>query len=61
MGETFNRFMMIALTREQRARIIRQDARHETEFVKQCTEDALASDALDRPKDFDKEDDDFQF
>jgi hypothetical protein len=61
MGETWNRFMMINLTREQRARIIRQDARHETEFVKQCTEDALASDALDRPKDFDKEDLDFSF
>jgi len=53
--------MMWNLPREQRARIIRQDARHETAFVRKCTEDALATDPLDAPKDFDKEDNDFQF
>ena len=57
----WNKYMMWNLPREQRARIIRQDARHETAFVRECTEDALATDPLDAPKDFDKEDNDFQF
>jgi len=57
----WNKYMLRALTREQRARIIRQDARNETEVVRQCAEDAVASDAVDTPKHFDKEDLDFQF
>jgi len=53
--------MLYNLPREQRARIIRQDARHESAFVRQCTEDALATDGLDKPQDFDDTDDSFEF
>lgn len=37
------------------------DARNESAFVRKCTEDALATDELDKPQDFDKIDDEYQF
>jgi hypothetical protein len=57
----WQKYWLWSLPREQRAEIIRQDARHESAFVRQCTEDALATDSLDKPKDFDDTDDSFNF
>ena len=57
----WNRYMLRALPRHERARIILRDVRNELDFTKDCTNIALESDALDKPKDFDTEDDDFNF
>ena len=53
--------MFYALPRATRAQMVLQDARHESEFIKKVTSIALESDNLDKPKEFDKEDDDFNF
>ena len=60
MGE-WNKYMLRALPRQQRAWIILEDCKGELDFVRECTKIALESDALDKPKDFDSEDDSFEF
>jgi len=57
----WNRYMFYALPRATRAQMVLRDARRESEFIKKVTSIALESDNLDKPKEFDKEDDDFNF
>jgi len=56
-----NKYSFFRLPRSTRHWIILKDVKGELDFTKKMTEIALASDALDRPKDFDEIDDDFQF
>ena len=42
-------------------RFITQDSKKEIAFVQECTKLALDSDDLEQPKEFDSEDNDFQF
>jgi hypothetical protein len=60
MGE-FNKFMLWNMERSKRAWLITKDAKFENQFVKNCTKLALETDKLDTPKDFDKQDQDFEF
>ena len=53
--------MFYALPKATRAQMVLRDARHESEFIKKVTSIALEGDRLDKPKEFDKEDDDFNF
>jgi len=57
----WNRFMLRALPRHKRAWLITQDSKKEIAFVQECTKLALDSDDLEQTKEFDSEDDDFQF
>jgi hypothetical protein len=41
--------------------MISNDAKNEVAFVRECTKLALETDKLDKPKDFDKQDQDFEF
>ena len=61
MGETWSKYMLRALPRQQRAWIILEDSQKEVAFVRECTKIALSTDPLDKPKDFDSEDDSFEF
>jgi hypothetical protein len=56
-----NKYSFFQLPRSTRHWIILKDAKREIDFAKEVTKIALESDALDRPKDFDKEDLDFSF
>jgi len=49
------------MSRDKRAWLITKDAKFENQFVKNCTKLALETDKLDTPKDFDKQDQDFEF
>jgi hypothetical protein len=60
MGE-FNKFALWGMSRDKRAWLITKDAKFENQFVKNCTKLALETDKLDTPKDFDKQDQDFEF
>ncbi len=53
--------MLRALPRHKRAWLITQDSKKEIAFVQECTKLALDSDDLEQPKEFDSEDNDFQF
>jgi hypothetical protein len=59
--EGWNRYWLRSLPRHERARIIMADSRNELAFVQECTKNALEADELDKPKEFDKEDEDFDF
>jgi len=59
--EGWNKYMLRSLPRHKRAWIITQDAKNELAFVRECTKNALETDALDKPKEFDDEDSEFQF
>ena len=61
MSKEWNKYWLRSLPRHERARIIMADVRFEVAFVKTCTKIALESDALDKPKGFDDEDDNFDF
>jgi len=56
-----NKYSFFNLPRSTRHWIILKDVKGELDFTKKVTKIALESDALDKPKDFDKEDDDFSF
>ena len=60
MGE-WPKYQLWNMPRHTRAWLITKDAQNESEFVRNCTKLALETDKQDKPKDFDKEDDDFQF
>ena len=53
--------MLRALPRHKRAWLITQDAKNEVAFVRECTKLALDSDNLEQPKEFDTEDESFNF
>lgn len=53
--------MLRALPRHKRAWIIMQDVKNEVAFVQDCTKLALETEPLDAPKDFDKQDSEFEF
>ena len=62
MGVISNaKYSFFNLPRSTRHWIILKDVKGELDFTKKVTKIALESDALDKPKDFDKEDDDFSF
>jgi len=56
-----NKYSFWNMPRSTRHWIITKDSKKEIDFVRECTKIALESDALDKIKDFDKEDDDFSF
>ena len=60
MGE-WPKYMLRALPRHKRAWIITQDSKKEVAFVRECTKLALESDNLEQTKEFDTEDEDFNF
>lgn len=60
MGE-WNKYMLRALPRDTRHRIILADSQNELAFVQDCTKLALETEPLDAPKDFDKQDSEFEF
>jgi len=53
--------MFYALPRATRAQMVLRDVRGESAFIQKVTSLALESDRLDKPKEFDKEDSDFEF
>ena len=53
--------MLWNMERSKRAWLITKDVKFENQFVKNCTKLALETDKLDTPKDFDKQDQDFEF
>ena len=57
----YNKYAWWNLPRATRHRIILQDVRFEVAFIREVTKIALESDPLDKPKDFDKVDDAFNF
>lgn len=61
MGEIWNSYALRKMPRSTRHWLITKDAKKEVAFVRECTKIALESDALDKPKDFDEEDDSFEF
>ena len=56
-----NKYSFRAMPRSTRHWIITKDAKKEIDFVRECTKIALSTDPLDKPKDFDSEDDSFEF
>ena len=60
MGE-WSKFALWGMSRDKRAWLITKDAKFENQFVKNCTKLALETDKLDTPKDFDQQDQDFEF
>ena len=61
MDKGWQKYWFRSLPRHERARIILADVRNALDFIKDCTNTALRSDALDKPKEFDSEDEDFNF
>jgi len=56
-----NKYSFFHLPRSTRHWIILKDVKGELDFTKEVTKIALESDALDKPKEFDSEDDSFEF
>ena len=60
MGE-WNKYALRNMPRSTRHWIITKDAEKEVAFVRECTKIALSADPLDKPKEFDSEDEAFEF
>jgi hypothetical protein len=60
-ADGWNRYMFYALPRATRAQMVLRDVRGESAFIQKVTSLALENDRLDKPKEFDKEDSDFEF
>ena len=61
MDKGWNKYWFRSLPRHERARIIMADARNELAIVQEITKIALETDGLEKPKEFDDEDSEFQF